>query len=100
MSAVLARRLRRFLRRVSRYPRLVSHEQYMALTRSLPAEQRKNAVLVRRMAVLGEAMGRLGALHLVACKEKQEVKALLALADPEALDEWKDQKAKEAANKA
>lgn len=92
MSAILARRFRRFLRRLGRYPRVVTYNQYMNLTRALPGEQRKCAELEGRLARAGERIRREHGLHLTANQEKEELKALLGDIDHAALVRWKAMK--------
>lgn len=78
--------LRKFFRKLTRYPRIVSHRDYMKLIKQLPQEQRKRARQSQEYKRL------LKAHTMEKCKHRAKIadcESLKVLVPKLVLDEWK-----------
>lgn len=77
---------RRMLRRLTRYPRLISHEDYCKLRYQLPVEQRKKSRLGRALKHLNERHRIERQRHRTIIAERDDLKLLVPPTD---LTAWK-----------
>lgn len=88
----MIRFLGRWWRRLGRYPRIVSHQDWTQLRNQLPREQRKNDMGRNQVRSLVGSLRREKFFHHEKIRECDQLKALLRAESPVAYERWIDER--------